>query len=283
MKKIKILLSVIIFIILVVTLNFALKNSVDKKLDVTTYNLKTEKLHENTKIAFLSDLHSNDFGDGNGRLVREIEAFSPDVILMGGDMVNKDDSDISTILNLCERLKPIADIYYIYGNHEGVLEYSENGQRVPIDRELLNRGVKVCYGGIYRIKRGNDKISMLCIPADGKEYKYDPALHSTTAEFMESEDFKLVLTHYPDILYEHLYEENFDLGLAGHYHGGQIRLGEKGLFHIDTGFFPPYSGGKYTMKNSEIIVSRGLGNGIPVARINNNPELVLIDIKREEN
>ena len=58
-----------------------------------------------------------------------------------------------------------------------------------------------------------------------------------------------------------------------------FRLPEAGgLYHGDTGFFPKYSGGMYQLRNGTIFVSRGMGghNGLP--RVNNRPELAVIDI-----
>ena len=70
-----------------------------------------------------------------------------------------------------------------------------------------------------------------------------------------------------------------NLGICGHYYGGQFRLPVVGgLYHGDTGLFPKYSGGMYRLPNSTIFVSRGMRghNGLP--RINNRPELAVIDI-----
>ena len=68
--------------------------------------------------------------------------------------------------------------------------------------------------------------------------------------------------------------------MAGHYHGGLIRIpGIGGLFHWDTGFFPAYAGGLYPWGEGNLIVTRGLGNHGLIPRINNKPELVVVDIR----
>jgi len=272
------LIPVLLAAVLVLT-NAILKVLIDHSLTVTTYTLSSEKLTENVRIAFLTDLHNNDFGDDNVRLIYEIASFDPDIIVMGGDMVNRDTDDLSTILSLCERLLTIADIYYIYGNHEGVLEYAENGFHAPIDRELLNLGVHVFYGGVDEIVLKEDTLSVWTVPALNKKFDDDPAVKAQADAYFAGEEFKLVLSHYPDVIWDRLAERSFDLGLSGHYHGGQIILFGRGLYHMDTGLFPQYSGGKYILPGGgTFIVSRGLGNHIPIARINNSPELVLIDI-----
>ena len=70
-----------------------------------------------------------------------------------------------------------------------------------------------------------------------------------------------------------------NLALAGHYHGGIVRIpGLGGLYHPEEGFFPKYSGGEYSLTYGKLIVSRGLGDQNFSLRINNKPELVIIDI-----
>ena len=87
------------------------------------------------------------------------------------------------------------------------------------------------------------------------------------------------MAHYPDLFTERLQSAKVDLGVAGHYHGGLIRIpGIGGLFHWDTGFFPAYAGGLYPWGEGNLIVTRGLGNHGLIPRINNKPELVVVDI-----
>ena len=98
-------------------------------------------------------------------------------------------------------------------------------------------------------------------------------------EYERSGSFKLLIAHYPSLFYDDLADGAVDLGICGHYHGGQVRLPfVGGLYHGDTGLFPQYSGGLYQLTHGTIFVSRGMGghNGLP--RVNNRPELAVIDI-----
>ena len=98
-------------------------------------------------------------------------------------------------------------------------------------------------------------------------------------EYEKSEEFKLLISHYPTLYYEHLADTEIDLGVCGHFHGGLVRLPViGGLFHGDTGLFPKYSGGMYRLTDSTIFVSRGMGGHSGFPRINNRPELAVIDI-----
>lgn len=75
-------------------------------------------------------------------------------------------------------------------------------------------------------------------------------------------------------------DDRFDLVLSGHLHGGQIRLPFIGGLRSPHGWFPKYSGGLYPSGNNVKIVSRGLANNSRVPRLNNRPELVLLELVR---
>lgn len=82
-----------------------------------------------------------------------------------------------------------------------------------------------------------------------------------------------------------MYAENGpDLVLAGHAHGGQFRLPWLGgVYAPNQGFFPKYDSGQYISGETAMIVSRGLGNSSFPFRINNRPEIVVVELKSAEN
>ena len=89
-------------------------------------------------------------------------------------------------------------------------------------------------------------------------------------------DYKVNLK--TEIMIEDLYD--MDLVLTGHAHGGQFRLPLiGGLIAPNQGLFPKYNDGLYSEGNTNMIVSRGLGNSIIPFRFNNRPEVVLIELK----
>jgi predicted MPP superfamily phosphohydrolase len=91
------------------------------------------------------------------------------------------------------------------------------------------------------------------------------------------------MAHIPILFDTQLSAYDFDLGIAGHTHGGIVNLPFiGGLYTNEEGFFPNYTSGKYILnKNQSLIISAGLGDSsfFP-PRINNAPELVVIDINR---
>lgn len=246
------------------------------ELETTFYHLYSPKIRgaENTRLVILSDLHNREFGSGNKKLTKQIEILKPDLIVIAGDMVNADDDNLGIILSLCEKLVEIAPVYYSPGNHENHLLYEKE---IPLEEKLEEKGVHVLVNRAeaVTIHRTPFLIGGLTTAPEG----YGEFGEEFIKEYEKSEDFKLLISHYPGLYYESLADKEIDLGVCGHYHGGVVRIpGLGGLYHGDTGFFPKYSGGMYDLSSSTVFVSRGMGGHSGFPRINNRPELAVIDI-----
>lgn len=247
-----------------------------EELEVTFHHLYSPKIAggEHIRIAVLSDLHDREFGPDNEELVRQIAVLEPDLIAVAGDMVNARNGKPNVILSLCGRLVEIAPVYYCPGNHESNLMYEQGS---PIESQLLDLGVHVLVNRAEEAVINRTPLLIGGIPTSPEDYA------AYGAEFFQKYEksgaFKLLIAHYPGLYEGVLAERAVDLGICGHYHGGQVRLPLLGgLYHGDTGLFPRYSGGLYHLTNGTIFVSRGMGghNGLP--RINNRPELAVIDV-----
>ena len=70
-----------------------------------------------------------------------------------------------------------------------------------------------------------------------------------------------------------------NLILSGHVHGGQFRIPFiGGVVAPNQGLFPEFDAGIYTDGDTNMLVSRGIGNSIIPLRINNRPEVILIEL-----
>lgn len=246
------------------------------ELEVTFYHLHSPKIRgsENTRLVVLSDLHNREFGKGNSELTEQIDALMPDLIVIAGDMVNSDDDNLDILMNLCDELLKIAPVYYGPGNHESHLLYEKG---IPLEEMLAEKGVHVLINRAesVTIHKTPFLIGGLTTAPEG----YEEYGEEFIKEYEKSEEFKLLISHYPTLYYEHMADTEIDLGICGHFHGGLIRLPViGGLFHGDTGLFPKYNGGMYRLTDSTIFVSRGMGGHSGFPRINNRPELAVIDI-----
>lgn len=252
---------------------------VNRHFGTTYYSLTSDKVTTPVKLAVLSDLHSLEYGAGNSELIAAIRAEQPDLICMIGDMVNQDDREFSSLYRLCEGLEEIAPVYFTLGNHEGTVMYSRL-DAVPLDEELSQRGVHVLINRNVTVQKEETTLQLAGIAADAEGY--DQWARERLEDFWDLDGYKLVLSHYPGLYDSKLKDSEFDLALAGHYHGGLICIpGVGGLYHPETGFFPEHWGGAYSVGEGTLIVSRGMGGHGWIPRINNQPELVIIEISAE--
>lgn len=253
----------------------------NKTFEVTYYNHYSEKINEPVKMALLADLHCSEFGPGNSELIGRIKKEAPDLILIAGDMVMDDNPDVSVAVDLCKALVEVAPVYYCYGNHEGILMHDGiDGEKIPLDEYIEQTGAVFFRRSYYTVEVNGNWMDIGAVPQGLSGYEEWGA--RKVEELEQAENFKLLLSHHPDLYYEKVKSADIDLAVAGHFHGGLIRIpGLGGLFHPDGGFFPEYAGGQYQLDHAELIVSRGLGNSNAIPRINNKPELVMINLMKK--
>ncbi len=92
--------------------------------------------------------------------------------------------------------------------------------------------------------------------------------------------YTVLLSHRPE-LFDTYVEGGVDLVLTGHAHGGQFRLPViGGVVAPGQGLFPKYDAGLYTEGSANMVVSRGLGNSVIPFRVNNRPEIVVLELKQ---
>ena len=253
-------------------------------LELNTYTISSRGLpdaFDGYRIAQVSDLHNAEFGDGNQRLLDMLREAEPDMIAITGDLIDSRKTNIAVALAFAEEAVRIAPCYYVSGNHEA---------RVPEYRELKAgleaAGVTVLDDARVEIEISGKSITIIGVndPSFLADYlTSDAAVMDRKLSELSSEDagFTILLSHRPE-LFDTYAAHNMDLVLTGHAHGGQFRLPLiGGLIAPNQGLFPKYDDGLYSEGNTNMIVSRGLGNSIIPFRFNNRPEVVLIELKSQ--
>ena len=212
--------------------------------------------------------------------MQDVRSLAPDLILLGGDLVTYGEgSNYDNMLSLCSQLNEIAPVCGVLGNHEDELYFLDGDQALV--EKFTAAGVTVLRNQEARYTIHDNVISILGVegsPADFSNYGASTFMDSV--EPQTDYDLRICLAHVPTYFPEHLENYSFELGLAGHTHGGIVRLPKIGpLYTAEEGFLPDYAGGSYELaNNATLIVSRGLGDSSWVPRINNVPELSVIDI-----
>ena len=278
----RVLLNLLLFLCLLAFAAFGLLTNIQYNRTHYTaefYQVHSRKLTEPCRIIFLTDVHLREYGEDNCDLVQDIRNLNPDLILLGGDLVTYGISGYDNMLSLCRQLSGIAPVCGVMGNHEDELYFLDN------DRDLIQRftdaGATILQNAEATYTINNTVISIIGV--DGAPESFDRYGAKQFMDKVEQEsgyDFRICLAHVPTYFPDILENYSFELGLAGHTHGGIVRLPKIGpLYSAEEGFFPEYAGGSYALANgATLIVSRGLGDSSRVPRINNVPELSVIDV-----
>ena len=158
------------------------------------------------------------------------------------------------------------------------------GKYTIIKDKMLEIGVNIMDDRCIELNRGASKVNLIGIQdPDFVERSnlggiQESIVSTKIKEYIAPDMFNIVLCHRPEV-FEAYVENNVDLAITGHAHGGQIRIPfVGGLIAPNQGFFPKYTEGVYHKNQTDMVVSRGLGNSIVPVRVNNNPELVIITL-----
>lgn len=277
-KKVLAVLAVILLVLaLWLGISYAKKiGPFSEELETDFFHMYSEKImgNETIRLVVLSDLHNAVYGEDNSELVEKVRKLSPDLILLAGDMVDKKSSNTDIVVSLCSQLKEIAPVYYGLGNHEGTMMYVDG---LRVDGLLRDEGITVLVNQSADITVKGTTISIGSV-ATGI-YNFDEYSAPFMEEFEQKDTLKILIAHFPDLFYERLADVNVDLAVAGHYHGGQVQIPFLGgLYSADHGLFPKYCDGMFTLTNAKLFVTRGVGNSHKFPRINNRPQIAVIDM-----
>lgn len=283
--------SVLVLLIVIALLLFC--SYQNRHLETTYYTYKAEQLGadlEGYRIVQISDLHNVKFGKNNQKLVDRIRECEPDMIVLTGDLVDSNHTNVDRAVQFVDEIVKICPVYYVTGNHEYWLEKSEYDELMD---GLVSAGVVILDNQVVEISRGDAKFRLVGLDdrslADGtlEALLSDESIRNNQAEQKEEtadnedsgeKELTVVLAHEPQYLARYA-GTGVDLVLSGHAHGGQFRLPfVGGIVAPDQGFLPEYTAGEYYMNGTEMIVSRGLGNSVIPVRLFNYPEIVCVDL-----
>jgi hypothetical protein len=228
-------------------------------LTITRY--KVDNL-DGKKIVFVSDFHIAKWDKRRlKRIVNEINKLNPDLVLSGGDFIKGHTGKRTlSVEEQAEELSKIkAPMITVLGNHDAW--YDKYTVKTALERQgitvLHNTGTKV--GNLYISGVEDMQTSVPEIEA---------ALENT--EFP-----RILLSHTPDIYYD--VKEDVDLILAGHVHGGQVRLPFIGALICPSTYGTKFASGDFKETQNRMIVTRGLGTSILSMRFNDIPEIVVLE------
>lgn len=279
-KIIKTLL--VIFIILILCVIYLYYQNT--QLQVTNYLITDNKLpndFNNFKIIQISDFHNTKNKRLKNKLVNEIKKQEPDIIVITGDLIDSSKPNLNNAINFIKEINKVADIYFVSGNHEASYKnYSE------LKNELIKNKVTILENETKILEINDSKINLIGIedpvmnpnPYDSDENVIKSSLEH---QYYNKDNYSILLSHRPEQFNTYV-NNNLNLVLTGHAHGGQIRIPFiGGLVAPNQELFPKYTSGQFTEENTTMIISRGIGNSILPFRINNRPELVIVELSNK--
>ena len=279
MKKLIIIFSIICLLLILCGTYFYFENTT---LEVSTYQIASNKIpneFNNYKIIQISDFHNNTSSKLTKKIVEKIKNQKPNIIVITGDLIDSTKTNVDIAIDMIKEIIEIAPIYYVTGNHEARTNEYDN-----LKSQMIELGVKILENEAQEIQLNNSTINILGIndPSFNKERDIlDSEIVKSNMENIQynKDNFTILLSHRPEVFKIYV-EKNIDLVFTGHAHGGQIRLPFiGGIIAPNQGTFPEYTDGIYREKDTTMVVSRGIGNSIIPFRVNNRPELMIVELK----
>ncbi|MCC8067261.1 MAG: metallophosphoesterase [Clostridiales bacterium] len=258
---------------------------------ITRYRIRIEENQRGPETpftaVFLSDLHNASYGENNSRLLKEIRNENPEIVLIAGDMLTSaKEPQMDAALSLMNELTKKYPVYYANGNHESRLKM--NTDIYGECYEDYATAIRSC--GVHLLENTCEQLEIHRMPVTiwGLEtpLEYYGRFHGKElmAEQIEgilgkpiAPGYHLLLAHHP-AWFDAYVAWGADLTLSGHLHGGIVRLPLLGgVISPQFRLFPKYDRGLFTQNGKKMVVSAGLGGHTINVRVNNPPELIVLD------
>ncbi len=217
------------------------------------------------KIAFLSDLHAGSCMNSSdlARIFERVMAMSPDLVCFGGDLINTREREIEFFRAPMQILRPPLGVFAVPGNHDHFFGRGIERWRASLE----SQGVRVLHNTGMRIERNGDAL-WLCGVDDLTEGTPDLPAALTGWNGI---DPVVLLSHHPDFFFEAA-AVGVDVTLAGHTHGGQVRVFGQAICHSRFGWLE----GSHAADGQQLYVSRGVGTTVLPIRYNAPPEVPVV-------
>jgi uncharacterized protein len=226
------------------------------------------------KIAVLSDIHAGGrfIDDRKLRLIVErTNQLNPDLIVILGDYIsggrNKHAMDPEVFAPVLKDFRAPLGVYAVLGNHDWWFD----GERVR--RALEANGLKVLENDVARIEARGKPFWLLGL-AD--LWTRTPRVHPAIEKVPEGEPI-IAIAHNPDLFPQ--LPQRVSLLLAGHTHGGQVRLPLIGTVVHTSDYGDHYEAGHVFENGHHLFVTTGIGTSIVPVRFGVPPEIVLLTVK----
>lgn len=240
-------------------------------IGISRVEIPTNTVARPVRIVQLSDIHMERTSRRDERLPAVVAGLQPDIIVMTGDYLST---------SYLTDLQAMADMRMLAAQFNaplGVFAVQGTVDNQPDMHTLFDgTAVQILDNQIAQVTQPGVKMDVLGISDWGRPREALPMLSPQ----LRPDSFHLLLYHTPDMV-ELAAQNEIDLYLAGHTHGGQIRLPLYGALVTFSDFGKRFEMGRYQVGPTALYVSRGLGMegySLPRVRFLSPPEVVVIDL-----
>ena len=236
------------------------------------------------RIAFVSDIHAGPYKKTAyiERITKKILAEKPDLVFLGGDMIENDGTgaDETQYLKPLENISSRIPTYAVVGNHEyGIDEKMQQALSLPdvhshVKEKLESLGINVMINKLEKITVRDQSFYLF-----GGDEWWHKTLDFSALERRTKSIPTIALIHNPAATWATSVHA-IDLMLSGHTHGGQIRLPFVGPIGRVDGVVPlSWYKGLNEYNTMKLFVTSGAGEAGPRTRLFNPPEIILITLR----
>lgn len=275
----------------------------NEMLDIDLINIPCAALPgalDGYRVAVVADLHLNALSPYHSRILDALSHSKPGCILIAGDSTDDHTDDMRALVPFFSQMSAIAPVVAVLGNNDcdtlrtpalrDMYGYCGITLLENETRQLLANGYPLRITGLTDpgAFRHRVHVERKAQAPNGEQIPLERVALSGVLPPQQTEGVtvpSLLLLHQPQLAlsYAHL---GASLIIAGHAHGGQIRLPLiGGLYAPGQGVLPKYTSGVYPLGASRMLVSRGLGNHSFYIRLGNRPHLpvaVLVAVEKSK-
>ena len=266
-------LGVLLLVFITVTYGYFNANNIKLKTIQLSIPKKNSSL-DSLNILYFSDAHFTPVNNGRiaKRIIELADQVKPDVILIGGDVIDDKSNQLKRIGIDAELrlLKAKYGVYTINGNHEFIVNVND------ADKFLNENNVKVLRDSMITIANSVQIIGR----EDGSIKGFAHGKRKSVAELVGAarKDLPVILLDHQPFHLAETAAENVDLQLSGHTHHGQMWP-----FNFITKMIYELSWGYKKINNTNFYVSSGVGTWGPPVKIGNDAEVINFKINFTEN
>lgn len=280
-KALNITFKVLIWLFIIFSISFIILRYIGNyglivKEEALVYPNLPENFH-GIKIVQFTDLHYGTTIKTNElkKIVNKINETKPDLIVFTGDLIDKHysitEKEKEEIKELLKQMNAKLGKYAVQGNHD---KKHFNNIMKDTDFIVLDNSYDLIY---------NDNHIPILITGIGssqlKNTNIDKAFNYFKEETSNQDIFVISLLHEPDSIDTILEKYEVDLALAGHSHNGQVRLPFTPALVKVLGAKKYYEA-KYTIGDTNLFISGGIGTSNYPFRLFNHPSINLIRLRQ---